>query len=139
MVELEISWTVDQSIKWCKLFGRQLSSFFKTEYKHIHTYPVIQGFPASAGKEPACRGRRRERHGFDRSVGKVPWSRKWLPTPVFLPGNSMGRGAWRATVHGDAKSWTQQSTDTHSHHVTQPFHFWVFNQEEWSIYLYKDF
>ena len=26
--------------------------------------------------------------------------RKWQPTPVFLPGKSMDRGVWRATVHG---------------------------------------
>ena len=25
---------------------------------------------------------------------------------VFLPGDSMDRGAWWATVHGVAKSWT---------------------------------
>ena len=25
------------------------------------------------------------------------------PTPVFLPGKSMDRGAWQATVHGVAK------------------------------------
>ena len=24
--------------------------------------------------------------GFDPWVGKIPWRRKWLPTPVFLPG-----------------------------------------------------
>ena len=24
-------------------------------------------------------------HGFDSWVGKIPWRRKWLPTPVFLP------------------------------------------------------
>ena len=30
---------------------------------------------------------------------EVPWSRKWQPTPVFLPGESH-RGAWWATVHG---------------------------------------
>ena len=31
-------------------------------------------------------------------VGKVPWRRKWLPTPVSLPGKSVDREAWRATV-----------------------------------------
>ena len=25
---------------------------------------------------------------FDPWVGKVPWRRKWLPTPAFLPGKS---------------------------------------------------
>ena len=28
------------------------------------------------------------RPGFDPWVGKIPWKRKWLPTPVFLPGES---------------------------------------------------
>ena len=26
--------------------------------------------------------------GFNPWVGKVPWRRKWQPTPVFLPGKS---------------------------------------------------
>ena len=44
------------------------------------------GFPgSSAGKESACQCRR---HGFIPWVGKIPWRRKWQPTPVFLPGKS---------------------------------------------------
>ena len=31
------------------------------------------------------------RLGFDSWVGKIPWRRKWQPTPVFLPGESHGR------------------------------------------------
>ena len=27
---------------------------------------------------------------FDTWVGKIPWRRVWLPTPVFLPGESPG-------------------------------------------------
>ena len=46
-----------------------------------------------------------KRLGFDPWVRKIPWKRKWQPTPVFLPGDSMGRGPWRATVHRVAKSW----------------------------------
>ena len=38
-----------------------------------------------SGKESACQGRR---CGFDPWVGKIPWRRKWQPTPVFLPGKS---------------------------------------------------
>ena len=30
--------------------------------------------------------------------------RKWQPTPVFLPGESQGRGAWWAAVYGVAQS-----------------------------------
>ena len=29
--------------------------------------------------------------GFDSWVGKIPWSRKWVPTPVFLPEESHGQ------------------------------------------------
>ena len=35
------------------------------------------------------------------------WRRKWQLTPVFLPRESMDRGAWWATVHGMVKSRTQ--------------------------------
>ena len=28
---------------------------------------------------------------YDPWVGKIPWSRKWQPTPVFLPGKFHGR------------------------------------------------
>ena len=31
------------------------------------------------------------RPGFDTWVGKIPWRREWLPTPVFLPGESHGK------------------------------------------------
>ena len=32
------------------------------------------------------------------------WKRKWQPTPVFLPGESQGRGAWWAAVYGVTQS-----------------------------------
>ena len=47
-----------------------------------------------------------------RDTGSVPGSgrflcrRAWQPTPVFLPGEPMDRGAWWATVHRVVKSWT---------------------------------
>ena len=31
------------------------------------------------------------RHRFDAWVGKIPWRRKWQPTPVFLSGKSHGQ------------------------------------------------
>ena len=39
-----------------------------------------------SGKESAWKCRRQKRCGFDLWVGKIPWSRKWQPTPVFLSG-----------------------------------------------------
>ena len=37
------------------------------------------------------------------------WKRKWQPTPVFLPGESQGRGGggWWAAVYGVAQSRTR--------------------------------
>ena len=35
---------------------------------------------------------------------KDPRSRKWQPTPVFLPGNLIGRGTWQAKIHRVTKS-----------------------------------
>ena len=60
---------------------------------------VVKNPPANAGRCKRC--------GFDPWVEKIPWRRKWQPTPVFLPGESMDRGAWRATVHGVTQSWTR--------------------------------
>ena len=51
-------------------------------------------------KESACQCRRTELYP---GAWKIPWRRKWQPTPVFLPGNPMDREAWWATVHGVAK------------------------------------
>ena len=55
----------------------------------------LWSFPSgSAGKEPNCQCRKYKRHEFYPLgifiplVGKIPWKRKWQPTPVFLPGKS---------------------------------------------------
>ena len=50
------------------------------------------GLPGGAsGKEPACQCKRRKRRRFDLWVAKVPWRRKWQPTPVSLPGKFHGQ------------------------------------------------
>ena len=53
------------------------------------------GFPGgSVCKESACdEGDHLQcrRPGFISWVGKIPWRRKWPPTPVFLPGKSHGQ------------------------------------------------
>ena len=41
----------------------------------------------SDGKESTCQCRSR---GFNPWVRKIPWRRKWQPTPVLLPGESRG-------------------------------------------------
>ena len=52
----------------------------------------------------------RVRHDWATSLALftfMPWRRKWQPTPVFLPGESQGRGAWWAAVYGVAESQTR--------------------------------
>ena len=50
------------------------------------------GFPGGAGGKGSARQCRRHRKpGFHPWVGKIPWSRKWHPTPVFLPGKAHGQ------------------------------------------------
>ena len=57
-------------------------------------------------KGSACQRRRCERCGFDPWVGKIPWSRKWQPTPVFLPGEFHGQ---RSLV--DYHPWGPKESD----------------------------
>ena len=44
---------------------------------------------------------------FDPEVGKIPWRREWLPTPVFWPGESHGQ---RSLVGYHA--WCRKESDT---------------------------
>ena len=37
---------------------------------------MVKNPPANAGDT--------KKRGFDSGVGKIPWSRKWQPSPVFL-------------------------------------------------------
>ena len=62
-----------------------------------------------SGKKSTCQCRRLRRCRFDPWVMKIPWRRKWQPTPVFLPGKSHEQRIWWAIVHMVAKSWTQLS------------------------------
>ena len=63
-------------------------------------------------RESTCQCRRLKRRRFDPWVGKIPWRREWLPTPVFLPGKFMNRGAWQGTVCGSQRvrhNWANNS------------------------------
>ena len=55
-------------------------------------------------------GSRRVRHDCATSLSLFTfthWRRKWQPTPVFLPGESQGWGAWWAAIYGVAQSRTR--------------------------------
>ena len=70
-------------------------------------------------KKLSANARDIRRHGFDPWVQKIPWRRAWQPTPIFLPQDPLDRGAWRATVHGVAKSRTgPKLLSMHAHHIS---------------------
>ena len=51
-----------------------------------------KGFPCAASSEESVwQCRRLKRRGFNPWLRKIPWSRKWQPTPVFLPGKFHGQ------------------------------------------------
>ena len=47
------------------------------------------------------------RSGLNPWVGKIPWRRKWQPTPVFLPGESQGQRSLLGAVYGVTQSRTR--------------------------------
>ena len=59
---------------------------------------MVKNPPASAGAR------------FDPWVRKVPWRRKWQPTPVFLPGKFHGQ----QSLVGYSP-WGHKETDTAEH------------------------
>ena len=60
--------------------------------------------------ESACNA---ERPGFNPWVGKIPWSRKWQPTSVSLPGKPH---EWRSLA--GCSPWGHKESDT-----TERLHF----------------
>ena len=82
--------------------------------RRLHLVMCVQPFLVSnvemglpwwlSGKEPACQCRR---CGFSPWVGKIPWRRKWQPTPVFLPEKSHGQ---RSLV-GYSSPWGCKESD----------------------------
>ena len=54
--------------------------------------------------------------GFDPWVGKIPWRRKWQPTPVFWPGKSNGQRSLKGySPWGCQESDTSEQLNTHTH------------------------
>jgi len=55
----------------------------------MNLYLPWKGFPAgSEGKDSACQCMR---PGFSPWIGKIPWRRKWIAMPIFLPGEFHGQ------------------------------------------------
>ena len=96
-------------------------------------------FPdAATGKESTYQCRRPKRLGFDPWIWKNPWSRKWQPTPVFLPGESHGQRSMVGYCPWDQKESTEWAhTHTHTHTHTFIYIHIIFIQSCIVICLYK--
>jgi len=82
-------------------------------FKHITSICILfllvsKGFPkinnSSAGKESTCQCKR---CALSNWVGKIPWSRKWKSTPVFLP----EKFHWQRNLLGYSP-WSLKESDT---------------------------
>ena len=76
---------------WAAVFGVAHS---RTRLKRLS----ISG---SVAKESACSA------GFDPWVWRIPWRRKWQPTPVLLPGEFHGQRSWAGY-----SPWDHKESDT---------------------------
>jgi len=104
--------------------------FFTFTMRHIHSWASFLLWPSSfilSGGVSNCPSffpsraslvAQRIKHlpavqaGFDPWFGNIPWRRNDNPLQYSCLENPMDRGAWRATVHGAAKSQTRQSDFT---------------------------
>ena len=76
-----------------------------SDLAHKHACTTFKGLLwCLSGKESTCQCKRLR---FDPWVRKIPWRRKWQPTPVFLPGESHGR---RSLV--GFSPWGRKESDT---------------------------
>ena len=101
---------------WKSLFRlwKELHWLYRLIWKGLR---CLEG--GTTGKESTYQCRRHKRCGFYPLVEKIPWRRKWQPTPVFSAWkNPIDRGAWWATVHSlyprGRHNWALTHTHTHT-------------------------
>ena len=68
---------------------------------------MVKNLPAYAG----------DTH-FDPCVGKIPWRRKWQPTPVILPEKSHGQRGLEDSSPWDHKEADLAVSTTNNWHIT---------------------
>ena len=65
-------------------------SLWKEDFKCL-IRKHVGSLGGASGTESACQCRRYKRRRFDPWIRKVPWSRKWQPAPIYLPGKFHGQ------------------------------------------------
>ena len=93
-------------LKW--LSTHTCNEIYKSSF--YWTLDVMRGSPGRlSSKEPTCQCRRCR---FNPWVGKIPWRKKWQPTPVFLPGKSHGQ---RSLAGYSPRGRKESDTTEHTH------------------------
>ena len=67
-------------------------------------------------RESACQCSRHNRGRFNSWVRKIPWSRKWQPTPVYLPEKFHGQkslSGWSSGSQRVGPNWTHTHISLH--------------------------
>ena len=99
--------------QWDRFPNDHCGCYIDNELSDIK-YPLPGG---TSGKESVCQCRRCKRPRFDPWVGKIPWSRKWQPTVIFLPGkfhrqrSLVGYSPW-GRKELDTMEWLRTQTHT---------------------------
>ena len=84
-----------------------------------------------SGKRTYLQSRKHRRHVFGPSVGKIPWRRKWQPTPAFLPTEFHGQRSlagyspW-GLKESDTSEWLSIQTHTSNKNHTSLRLFSIF-------------
>ena len=100
------------------------------------------GFPGGAnGEESAYQRRGRKRHWLDPGSGRSPWRTAWQPTPVFLPGESLGQRSLEGYTPLDCRvghNWSDLASPHAGSYISRPllcfpFVFCQTSQETWPI------
>jgi len=134
----ESSYTVGGNINWCSHYGQQYGDSLRktTNRAFILSRNPMEKAMAPHSSTLAWKIPWKEEPGGLQSMGSLRvghdwatslslftfmhWRRKWQPTPVFLPGESQGWGAWWAAIYGVAQSrtrlkWLSSSNPTPGH------------------------
>ena len=92
-------------LKWINMCSPMTYFVFLCCNFEIHLLMGMAGLPSWLScKESTCQCRK---YRLDPWVKNIPWRRKWLSTPVFLPGKSHGQRS--LVVKGVKTSWTRLS------------------------------
>ena len=92
---------------WTGLISLLPKGLSRRRQRHPLQCPCLETLWTEEPAGPQSMGSQRVGHDWATSLSLFTfthWRRKWQPTPVFLPGESQGRGSLWAAVYGVAQS-----------------------------------